>query len=65
MRIEHENNAAVICRHAMTGRWIICREQGNMVEGDDLAANSHGQFRNKKDAILKARRMLRAAAVAA
>jgi hypothetical protein len=38
MRLQLETSAAIICRHAQTGKWIICLELGNMIESDAAMA---------------------------
>ena len=50
MRLQLETSAAIICRHAQTGKWIICLELGNMIESDELAAR-RGQFGTRKAAV--------------
>lgn len=60
MRIEIQNAAAVICRHYQTGKWIICWEFGDFIEGDDMASR-RGQFRTRKSAIEAFRKAVDAA----
>lgn len=52
-----EEFAAVVCRDAFTGKWIICREINGMIESDELARR-RGQWTTRKAAVEAAPRVL-------
>ncbi len=49
MTIKYNNHQAYISKHESTGKWIFCLVQGNLIEGDSIAAR-HGQFNTRREA---------------
>jgi len=54
--MKHEKLNAVISRDAFTGKWLICRVIGDMIQGDEIARRN-GEFTTKLAAIEEADRL--------